>query len=457
MNMKKRCLLIHDFLRDLCFSIKNFFCKTRINSNVVPDKEYKSESRIVETSEEKMESLGTQVDYLKLCKRLAEIVKQNDMMAKQMPEGESKDLLDDFSEQIISSMVLGGCKAITHEKTFNSLRHRPVPFSIVEDGTPIEKTERVGVELNEIVLIPSLVKCYDMKLLVEGVKDKLKECLPNVMRIVGDIQKKLDKKIEEYIKLLYSVDGNTIISRPNSIFLYVIGAMRGDQYCISLLSYIDKEINSLYELVKDNNSHVSKIKNKIKNMLCFYDNETDFSKVNPDFLNTLSELLYAAYFIPASSQKYNFVGFDVKMDNQKDSDIVFKRVLDGNSIYIDNLSIHYIDLNKAETNDDLRCFLKKRIKEKLDNKTQDLLKDGEFFKINGDNSEFYVAPFIWCETSDLKNFIEVFKEFDTSGSLNHMFLALCPIKQSDGSYLFEIQIVSKILEKWNQQNNTKEI
>ena len=96
--MKKRCLLIHDFLRDLCFSIKNFFCKTRINSNVVPDKEYKSESRIVETSEEKMESLGTQVDYLKLCKRLAEIVKQNDMMAKQMPEGESKDLLDDFSE-----------------------------------------------------------------------------------------------------------------------------------------------------------------------------------------------------------------------------------------------------------------------------------------------------------------------------------------------------------------------
>ena len=324
MNMKKRCLLIHDFLRDLCFSIKNFFCKTRINSNVLPNKEYMSESSVVGTSEEKMESLGTQVDYLKLCKRLAEIVKQNDMMAKQMPEGESKDLLDDFSEQIISSMVLGGCKAITHERTFNSLRHRPVPFSIVEDGTPIEKTVRVGVEFNEMVLIPSLVKCYDMKLLVEGVKDKLKEYLPNVMRIVGDIQKKLDKKIDEYIKLLYSVDGNTIISRPNSIFLYVIGAMRGDQYCISLLSYIDKEINSLYELVKDNNSHVSKIKNKITNMICNYDKNPDFSKVNPDFLNTLSELLYAACFVPISSGDYNFIGFDQKLDTKRYADIVFK-------------------------------------------------------------------------------------------------------------------------------------
>ena len=156
--MKKRCLLIHDFFRDLCLSIKHCFCKTRINSSVISDKEEKSESDVVGSNEEEIELKGTQDDYLKLCKRLAEMVKQNDMMAKQMPEGESKDLLDDFSEQIISSMVLGGCKAITHEKTFNSLRHRPVPFSIVEDGTPIEKTVRVGVEFNEMVLIPAKVK-----------------------------------------------------------------------------------------------------------------------------------------------------------------------------------------------------------------------------------------------------------------------------------------------------------
>lgn len=32
-------------------------------------------------------------DFFSLCKRLAEMVKQYDMMAKQMPDGEAKDLL----------------------------------------------------------------------------------------------------------------------------------------------------------------------------------------------------------------------------------------------------------------------------------------------------------------------------------------------------------------------------
>lgn len=97
-------------------------------------------------------------DFFSLCKRLAEMVKQYDMMAKQMPDGEAKDLLEDMSEQIITSMVLGGCQAITKETSFNALRHKPVPFAIIEDGTPIQSTLRMGVEVNGIVLIPANVK-----------------------------------------------------------------------------------------------------------------------------------------------------------------------------------------------------------------------------------------------------------------------------------------------------------
>ena len=96
-------------------------------------------------------------EFLSLCKRLAEMVKQYDMMAKQMLDGEAKDLLADMSEQIISSMVLGGCQAITKETSFNALRHNPVPFAIIEDGTPIQSTLRMGVELNGVVLIPAIV------------------------------------------------------------------------------------------------------------------------------------------------------------------------------------------------------------------------------------------------------------------------------------------------------------
>lgn len=97
-------------------------------------------------------------DFVQLCKKLAAMVKEYDLMAKQMPDGEAKDLLTDMSEQIISSMVAGGCKAITKETTFDGHRHKTVPFSSVEDGTPILSTERVGVECNGMVLIQALVK-----------------------------------------------------------------------------------------------------------------------------------------------------------------------------------------------------------------------------------------------------------------------------------------------------------
>lgn len=93
-----------------------------------------------------------------LCLQLAQMVKNYDQLAAQMPDGETKDLLSDMSEQIITSMNLGGCTPITKENSFCSLRHRPVPFSAIEDGTPIRATLRAGVELNGKVLIKAQIK-----------------------------------------------------------------------------------------------------------------------------------------------------------------------------------------------------------------------------------------------------------------------------------------------------------
>lgn len=97
-------------------------------------------------------------DFEALCTQLTQMVKNYDQLAAQMPDGEAKDLLSDMSEQIIASMNLGGCTPITKETSFCSLRHKPVPFSAIEDGTPIRATLRAGVELNGKVLIKALVK-----------------------------------------------------------------------------------------------------------------------------------------------------------------------------------------------------------------------------------------------------------------------------------------------------------
>ena len=57
-------------------------------------------------------------DFVQLCNKLAEMVKMYDQMAKQMPAGEAKDLAEDFSDQIITTLSLcDGCTAIINEPT----------------------------------------------------------------------------------------------------------------------------------------------------------------------------------------------------------------------------------------------------------------------------------------------------------------------------------------------------
>lgn len=98
-------------------------------------------------------------DYVSLCSHLAELVQMYDLMAKQMPEGETKDLAEDISVQIITTLSLTkGCSPINGDLTFDSRRHIPVPFSLVEDGTPIESIVRMGIAIDNIVLIPAKVQ-----------------------------------------------------------------------------------------------------------------------------------------------------------------------------------------------------------------------------------------------------------------------------------------------------------
>ena len=82
-----------------------------------------------------------------------------DQMARQMPAGDAKDLAEDLSEQIITTLSLTkGCSPIINEPVFNSRRHTPVPFSMVEDGAPIQFFLRMGIAIEDMVLIPAKVK-----------------------------------------------------------------------------------------------------------------------------------------------------------------------------------------------------------------------------------------------------------------------------------------------------------
>ncbi len=128
---------------------QSFFSKQEVEQTTLPTRPLLS----VESTHSELSA-----DFVQLCKKLAETVKMYDQMAKQMPEGETRDLSEDFSEQIITTLSLcDGCSVIANESTFDSRRHMPVPFSMVEDGTPIQSFVRVGIAIGDQVIIPARV------------------------------------------------------------------------------------------------------------------------------------------------------------------------------------------------------------------------------------------------------------------------------------------------------------
>lgn len=122
-------------------------------------KQLRWRNRHVEQSTIVPQAEESSAEFEQLCKKLAEMVKMYDQMARQMPAGEAKDLAEDISDQIITTLSLcDGCSAIINEPTFDAHRHTPVPFSMVDDGTPIQSFVRMGIAIDDQVIIPAKVK-----------------------------------------------------------------------------------------------------------------------------------------------------------------------------------------------------------------------------------------------------------------------------------------------------------
>lgn len=98
-------------------------------------------------------------EIVELCRKLAELVKMYDQIAKQLPEGETKDLAEDISNQIITTLSqCKSCTPIVNDTTFDARRHTPVPFIMAEEGAPIQSIVRMGIAIGEQIIIPAKVK-----------------------------------------------------------------------------------------------------------------------------------------------------------------------------------------------------------------------------------------------------------------------------------------------------------
>ena len=116
------------------------------------------QEEIVPKQVEPIINVPTDERFEKLAEQVASLVKHYDAMADKLADDNMKALLADMSNHLINTLVLGGCEPIADDAKFDMSRHIPIPFTIVEQGTPIQSTVRIGVKLNGKVLIPAKVR-----------------------------------------------------------------------------------------------------------------------------------------------------------------------------------------------------------------------------------------------------------------------------------------------------------
>lgn len=86
-------------------------------------------------------------------KSLADIILEFDNHYQRIGNRDTKNMIELFQYRLIQVMENNGAKAIDGEKSFNSMRHIPIPIAIVDEGVKIRSFVRKGLEMdNQIVL-----------------------------------------------------------------------------------------------------------------------------------------------------------------------------------------------------------------------------------------------------------------------------------------------------------------
>lgn len=288
------------------------------------------------------------------------------------------------------------------------------------------------------------------------IRDAVYAWLPNIMHISKIPNNKLIKKIEAYISQITKLHSDATITRLHSMFSMVNSAANGCMYYQDFLSYYDEQAKNLYEnICQGNQTWQKKVKAKLEQSVLDISDKNVTNPSNPAFLNYIAEILYAATIIPrAQDGGYEFLGFDVSMNNGKDADLQFRRIDDGMLIYFDNLSIHGVDISKVDQSEDLYNYLKTKLDQKIASKTSGLVKENENYIINGAVSEFHVAPILWNESCDMLPHKDAFQQFENEKTVSGLFVALKPQYLSNGRFYFSIDKIKNILQHWEEQLTT---
>ncbi|MBO7439110.1 MAG: hypothetical protein J6U21_05470, partial [Bacteroidales bacterium] len=69
-----------------------------------------------------------------------------------------KQIIGIMQQRLIETLCANGFLPIENESSFDILRHTPIPFAILPNGTHIKEFKRVGLTLDNAVVLKALVE-----------------------------------------------------------------------------------------------------------------------------------------------------------------------------------------------------------------------------------------------------------------------------------------------------------
>ena len=122
------------------------------------DSEEPVEQELLLTEYDCQTSLLDNSEYMSLAQQCCDMLKELDVMYKQIPNDQVKKFVLQQKTRIREALILSGATLIDEETEFNLLRHQSVNGGIVKNGTPITETVEPGVEIEGRVMIKAKSK-----------------------------------------------------------------------------------------------------------------------------------------------------------------------------------------------------------------------------------------------------------------------------------------------------------
>lgn len=131
-------------------------------THVVPEKQRENEPLSEVSLPEDPDSDGDQLldnkEYIYLMEECAALIAEFEQYHPRMQTDEGRMMVEMIGQRLREAMLLSGAQSIDSDRTFNILRHTPVPMHYVTNDTPLEEMIEMGIAVGNRVFVKAKVK-----------------------------------------------------------------------------------------------------------------------------------------------------------------------------------------------------------------------------------------------------------------------------------------------------------